>query len=83
MKVLEGPAQWTMQVTCRQRHCGTKLEIEATDVKWGSFGVNWGGDSPELGFYVECPSCAHPIRIDESDIPRTVYDKGAAWFQRS
>lgn len=80
MKILEGPAQWTMQVACRQRHCGTKLEIEASDVQWGAFGANYGGESAELRFYVSCPSCGHEIFLQESDVPRVVYDNGLrAW----
>lgn len=81
MRVISGPDKWTKQVTCKARGCGSVLELEAADVKPGAFGANYGGDSPELKFYVECPSCAHPVFIDTSDLPRAVYDAGIAWWR--
>lgn len=39
------------------RDCGSKLIAEADDVKVGYFGANYGGDSPERQYYVQCPIC--------------------------
>lgn len=80
MEIIKGPAHWSKQVTCRSQHCGTELKIEVADVKWRSFGANWGGDNPELGFYVICPSCKHAIKLNENDLPQTVLDAGSTWW---
>lgn len=42
--------------------CKSKLIAEADDVKVGYFGANYGGDSPERKYYVECAVCG-TIRI--------------------
>ena len=78
VRVLSGPTEWTRRIQCG---CGSELEIEASDVKPGAFGANYGGDHPELGFYIECPSCAQNYRIAAADLPRAVYAAGIEWWK--
>lgn len=77
MKVLSGPIEWTRRIKCG---CGSELEIEASDVKPGAFGPNYGGDHPELRFYVECPSCGGYLFVAAHELPRTVYAAGLEWW---
>lgn len=39
------------------RGCRSRLAAEIGDVKVGYFGANYGGDTPERRYYVECPVC--------------------------
>jgi DNA-directed RNA polymerase subunit RPC12/RpoP len=39
------------------RGCKSQLVAEIGDVKVGYFGANYGGDSPEREYYVDCPVC--------------------------
>ncbi len=39
------------------RSCTSRLVAEIDDVKVGYFGANYGGDTPDREYYVECPVC--------------------------
>ena len=59
MKVLR---KGKKKVTCPR--CRSKLEVEASDVKTGRFGVcHYGGDSGELRSYVTCPECSKTVFV--------------------
>ena len=53
-KILE-EKPWAWIFECRS--CHTKVEAGVDDVECAYFGANYGGDSPELGYYVVCPVC--------------------------
>jgi len=55
LKVVSGPTEWHHQLRCIG--CGAVLEVESADVHIGRFGANYGGDTPEERFYVECIVC--------------------------
>jgi len=55
LKVIAGPVEWSGMLQCRA--CPAILEIHTDDVRIGFFGANYGGDSPEQKFFVECIVC--------------------------
>ena len=44
------------------RGCKSRLVAEMDDVQVGYFGANYGGDTPDREYYVECSVCG-TIRI--------------------
>lgn len=46
---------WSHTFVCRR--CQAVAEAETADVRFGYFGANYGGESPQPAFYVVCPAC--------------------------
>ena len=44
-----------LEFVCRV--CKSQLVAEIGDVKVGYFGANYGGDTPDREYYVDCPVC--------------------------
>lgn len=63
MRVLQ-PGTWTMRGGCSM--CGSVLEIEAGDVRYGDASRDGEGDDR---FYVDCPECGTHIVLDGRRIP--------------
>jgi hypothetical protein len=53
-KILE-EKPWAWIFECRS--CHTKIEAGIDDIECAYFGANYGGDSPQLDYYVTCPVC--------------------------
>ena len=70
--VLNQPAKWQFKHTCS---CGAELVCYQEDLKVGSFGANYGGDTPERLPYFECPCCAKEITLSWSRVPRNLAGK--------
>lgn len=61
MKVIdEKPFNFEFECRC----CHSRLAAEASDVKVGYFGANYGGDTPERGYYVDCVVCGTTRQLD-------------------
>ncbi len=45
------------------------------DVRKGSFGANYGGESPETKYYVECPQCGEKNFLPSRKLNSTVMKK--------
>lgn len=51
------------------RDCGSSLRASASDLKTGMFGANYGGETPNREFYVECPVCGAHRVVDRKLVP--------------
>lgn len=66
MKVLKR-VPWSLVYTCSG--CKSELEIEASDVMYGSFGCY---DDSETRYYVKCVVCGDSKFIDAKGIPTDI-----------
>lgn len=70
MKILEERA-W---LVFRCSNCRSQIEAEPQDVKKGSKGANYGGDHPEVMYYVACPKCGEVKEVPNSKLTSHIED---------
>lgn len=63
-KILEEKPWWIF--TCKS--CKSKIQAEPGDVKLGSKGANYGGDTPEAMWYVPCPKCGQIMEVPNNKL---------------
>ena len=82
MKVIKrAEATFSKQFDCH--NCGSTLEADETDVKRGDFSCGWGGDRPELRYYLECPVCQSHIKLNNSELSVMLRDMVNKEYQDS
>lgn len=65
MRIIE-EKPFEIEFECRV--CKSRLVAEAEDVQVGYFGANYGGDTPERGYYVTCPVCETIRQLDRDHV---------------
>ena len=65
MKIIE-EKPFLKRYKCRE--CKSTLEADIDDVQVGYFGANYGGDTPDREYYVECPVCGDERILKDSEV---------------